>query len=102
MDEEAAHGHAVGHLVRGDLRRPVEPGGTPRLPAERDRSVACRSRVDAPCRLSELPGGELFLVWYRGSGERTADDVDIRYSRMKKGAKQWMTPREMTRRSTPR
>ncbi len=41
----------------------------------------------------ELPGGDLFLVWYRGSGERTADDVDIRYSRLKKGSKQWMTPR---------
>lgn len=41
----------------------------------------------------ELPGGELFLVWYRGSGERTADDVDIRYSRLKKGSKEWMTPR---------
>jgi predicted neuraminidase len=33
----------------------------------------------------ELPGGELFTVWYRGSGERTADDVAIMYSRKQRG-----------------
>jgi predicted neuraminidase len=27
--------------------------------------------------LVELPGGDLLAVWYRGSGERTADDVEI-------------------------
>ena len=33
----------------------------------------------------ELPGGELFTVWYRGSGERTADDVAIMVSRKPRG-----------------
>ncbi len=33
----------------------------------------------------ELPSGELFTVWYRGSGERTADDVAIMYSRRQRG-----------------
>ncbi len=41
----------------------------------------------------ELPGGGLFTVWYRGSGERTADDVDIRFSRLDKGKKEWSAPR---------
>ena len=25
----------------------------------------------------ECPGGDLFVSWYRGSGERTADDVAV-------------------------
>ena len=29
------------------------------------------------------------MTWYRGSGERTADDVAVYGSRLKKGAKQW-------------
>ena len=40
----------------------------------------------------ELPNGDLFAVWYHGSGERTADDVLIEASRLKKGATQWQTP----------
>jgi len=41
----------------------------------------------------ELPNGDLFTVWYRGSGERTADDVDVRFSRLAKGGKSWTPPR---------
>jgi predicted neuraminidase len=37
----------------------------------------------------ELPNGNLLASWYRGSGERKADDVAIYGARMKKGAKQW-------------
>ncbi len=37
----------------------------------------------------ELPNGDLFAVWYIGSGERSADDVRIEAARLKKGAKQW-------------
>jgi predicted neuraminidase len=43
--------------------------------------------------LVELPGGDLFAVWYHGSGERTADDVIIESSRLRRGSKQW-TPRQ--------
>lgn len=42
--------------------------------------------------VAELPGGELLVTWYRGSGERTADDVAVYGSRLKKGAKQWDEP----------
>ncbi|MFN7923112.1 MAG: sialidase family protein [Bryobacteraceae bacterium] len=38
----------------------------------------------------ELPNGDLFTVWYRGSGERTADDVAIYCARKPKGSKQWL------------
>lgn len=40
----------------------------------------------------ELPNGDLLVCWYRGSGERTADDVQVMGARRKKGAKTWSAP----------
>jgi predicted neuraminidase len=40
----------------------------------------------------ELPSGELLASWYRGSGERSADDVAVYGARLKKGATQWSEP----------
>ena len=40
----------------------------------------------------ELPNGDLMVCWYRGSGERTADDVRIMAARKKKGAAKWDAP----------
>jgi len=37
----------------------------------------------------ELPDGSLFVCWYNGSGERTADDVKIEAARLKKNQKDW-------------
>ncbi|MBI4874811.1 MAG: exo-alpha-sialidase [Acidobacteria bacterium] len=37
----------------------------------------------------ELSSGELFVCWYHGSGERTADDVKVEGARLKPGATQW-------------
>ncbi len=37
----------------------------------------------------ELPSGDLFTVWYHGSGERTADDVIIEASRLRRGRREW-------------
>ncbi|MCX6228381.1 MAG: exo-alpha-sialidase [Bacteroidia bacterium] len=42
--------------------------------------------------LVSLPNGDLLAVWFQGSGERTADDVRVMGSRLKKGAKEWATP----------
>jgi predicted neuraminidase len=39
--------------------------------------------------IAELPDGELVVSWYRGSGERSADDVAVYGSRLKPGAKEW-------------
>jgi len=39
-----------------------------------------------------LPNGDKLAAWFQGSGERTADDVRIMGSRLKKGAKTWTTP----------
>ena len=40
----------------------------------------------------EAPNGDLLVCWFHGSGERTADDVEIRGARLKKGAKAWSEP----------
>ena len=39
--------------------------------------------------LVELPNGDLFAVWFHGSGERTADDVVIQGARLPHGAQAW-------------
>lgn len=39
-----------------------------------------------------LPNGDLLACWYRGSGERTADDVAILGSRLRKGRTRWTEP----------
>jgi predicted neuraminidase len=40
----------------------------------------------------EYPNGDLLVSWYRGSGERTADDVAVYGARRKKGESAWSEP----------
>src|SRR5688500_14440266 len=40
----------------------------------------------------ELPGGELFVCWFHGSGDRTAGDGVVRGARLRKGARTWSAP----------
>lgn len=42
--------------------------------------------------LVSLPNGDFLAVWFYGSGERSADDVRIMGSRLKKGEKTWAEP----------
>jgi predicted neuraminidase len=37
----------------------------------------------------ECPNGDLLVSWYRGSGERTSDDVAVYGARQRKGSKEW-------------
>src|SRR5262245_39277690 len=37
----------------------------------------------------ECPNGDLLVSWYRGSGERSADDVALYGARLRKGQTQW-------------
>ena len=37
----------------------------------------------------ECPNGDLLVSWYRGSGERSADDVAVFGARLRRGEKQW-------------
>ncbi|NOZ40827.1 MAG: exo-alpha-sialidase [Planctomycetes bacterium] len=43
----------------------------------------------------ELPNGDLLACWFHGSGERTANDVLIQGSRLRKGNRQWSPIFEM-------
>ena len=40
----------------------------------------------------ELPNGDILACWFQGSGERTANDVLINGSRLKKGETKWSEP----------
>src|SRR3712207_2397035 len=40
----------------------------------------------------ECPNGDLLVSWYRGSGERSADDVSVLGARLRKGADKWGEP----------
>ena len=40
----------------------------------------------------ECPNGDLFATWYRGSGERSADDVAVYASWKPKGSSTWTEP----------
>jgi hypothetical protein len=77
----AALGLAIGPALSAD---------TPRLEARfvlppQEQHVHSSSIV-------ELPGGDLFAVWYRGSGERRADDVRLEGARLARGGSGWSAP----------
>jgi hypothetical protein len=40
----------------------------------------------------ELPDGRLFTVYYRGSGERSADDVRLEGAVLARGGREWSSP----------
>jgi predicted neuraminidase len=40
----------------------------------------------------ECPNGDLIVSWYRGSGERSADDVAVYGARKRKGSDAWSEP----------
>jgi predicted neuraminidase len=42
--------------------------------------------------LVHLPNGDLLAAWFQGSGERSADDVQIMGARLQKGHKAWSSP----------
>jgi predicted neuraminidase len=40
----------------------------------------------------ELPNGDFYACWYKGSGERTADDVKVEASLLRRNSRTWSTP----------
>src|SRR5437588_936448 len=40
----------------------------------------------------QCPNGDLLVSWYRGSGERQADDVAVYGARLRKGSDRWSEP----------
>ena len=40
----------------------------------------------------ELPNGDFYACWYKGSGERRADDVKVEASLLRRGSRTWSAP----------
>lgn len=62
-----------------------------------DAAPLCRAELVFPLHtqhnhapgIAELPNGDLIVSWYRGSGERSADDVAVYGARLKRGESRW-------------
>lgn len=62
-------------------------------PTFRTESIfAPQNRHNHASCVVELANGDLLVAWYRGSGERKADDVEILGARLKPGASAWSEP----------
>lgn len=66
---------------------PAQPDTKPRLDAELVFPLH-KQHNHAP-GIVECPNGDLLVSWYRGSGERGADDVAVFGARRKKGTTAW-------------
>lgn len=72
------------------LTAPGAEGGGPLF--ENEMIFPLDAKHNHAACIVELPNGDLLTCWYRGSGERTADDVVILGARKRKGSKQWTAP----------
>ncbi len=72
---------ALGHGVAGAQEKPSELKSELVFPLHAQHNHAPG--------IVECANGDLIASWYRGSGERTADDVAVYGSRLRKGAEQW-------------
>ena len=59
---------------------------------ENNRIFPLHAEHNHASAIVELPNGDLLVCWYRGAGERQADDVRVMGARKKKGAKAWSEP----------
>jgi predicted neuraminidase len=77
--------HLALSLLLGCL--PAQPEGKPRLDAE--LVFPLHGQHNHAPGIVECPNGDLLVSWYRGSGERGADDVAVFGARRKKGETAW-------------
>lgn len=70
---------------------PLLAGAAPPF-IEKEDIFPLDSKHNHSSSIVELPNRDLLVCWYRGSGERTADDVVVMGARKKKGARQWSAP----------
>jgi predicted neuraminidase len=82
--------HALCVVILGLTFGPATPAQGPRFEARfilppQEEHVHSSSIV-------ELPDGDLFAVYYRGTGERRADDVRLEGARLARGGGAWSAP----------
>lgn len=61
-------------------------------PAESELVFPLHPKHNHAPGIVECPNGDLIASWYRGSGERSADDVAVYGARRRKGSKEWSPP----------
>src|SRR5204863_284952 len=112
-DQREAGGLTCAHrAIRSSSARPAMTFNHRRLsanPSRRDRVrvyiTRSNSQLRPHCRqqnrahqhthapgIVECPNGDLLVSWYRGSGERQADDVAVYGARRRRGQEQWSEP----------
>ncbi len=73
----------------------VAAGADPGIVTERVFGPEIPGRYKHPASIAELANGDLYLVYYGGSGEYTADST-VYGSRLRKGTKHWSRPQPLT------
>ena len=85
---------AISSKAAADVPSPSETGSEASTapPCEAELIFPLHSQHNHAPGIVECPNGDLLVSWYRGSGERQADDVAVYGARLKKGSRQWSEP----------
>lgn len=68
-------------------------GSVPQEPTYRERLVFPLQDLHVhSSSIVEAPNGDLLVCWFEGTGERTAPDVLVKGSRLRKGSSDWSAP----------
>jgi predicted neuraminidase len=70
----------------------LPPGATPAPLFRAELVFPLHQQHNHAPGIVECPNGDLLVSWYRGSGERRADDVAVYGARLCKGAAHWSDP----------
>jgi len=84
---------AAGGLLAAALAFLCAAGAAKPVPAVRSEHIFPPGylHTHGSCIL-QCPNGDLLVCWYRGSGERSADDVEIVGARRRRGDTRWSEP----------
>jgi predicted neuraminidase len=79
-------------MLRGELAGQEQRSAEPDFSVPGELIFPLQRQHNHAPGIVECPNGDLLVSWYRGSGERQADDVAILGSRLRKGSRQWSEP----------
>jgi predicted neuraminidase len=85
----------VGSILVFALLAPIGASAGPDIVTERVVGPGIPGKYKHPASLTELANGDLYLVYYGGSGEYTADST-VFGARLPKGETKWSAPAQIT------